>query len=57
MVGKSNNLPTTCPCESKFDIQLIMIFKKGDFMSTQYNDLPYRTKLIRTKVIKLGRDD
>ena len=57
MVGKSNNLPTTCPCESKFDIQLIMSFKKGDFMSTQYNDLPYRTKLIRTKVIKLGRDD
>ena len=33
------NLPTFCPCESKFDIQHSVSSKKGGFVSIRYNDL------------------
>ena len=34
-----NNLPTCCPCGSKFDIQHSMSCKKGDFIYIRHNDL------------------
>ena len=34
-----SNLPTTFPCEIKFDIQHSMTCKKGSFISTLQNDL------------------
>ena len=33
------NLPTFCPCGSKFDIQHSMSCKKGGFVSIRHNDL------------------
>ena len=43
MVGKTCNLPTSCPCSSKFDIQHSMSYKKGDFICIRYNDLRDQT--------------
>ena len=34
-----SNLPTTFPCESKFDIQHSMSCKKGSFISILHNGL------------------
>ena len=39
MVGKKCNLPTFCPCGSKFDIQNNMSCKKGGFIYIRHNDL------------------
>ena len=39
MVGKTCNLPTSCPRGSKFDIQRIMSCKKGSFIYIQHIDL------------------
>ena len=39
MVAKTCNLPTSCPCRSKFDIQHSMSCKKGGFTYIRYNDL------------------
>ena len=39
MVGKTCNLPTSCPCGSKFDIELSMKNKKGGFICIRHNDL------------------
>ena len=39
MVGKIYNLPTSCPCGSKFDIQLSMSCKKGGIIYIRHNDL------------------
>ena len=39
MVGKTYNLPTSCPCCSKFDIQHSKSCKKGGFLYIRHNDL------------------
>ena len=39
MAGKKCNLPTFCPCGSKFDIQNNMSYKKGGFICIRHNDL------------------
>ena len=39
MVGKTCNLPISCLCGSKFDIQQSMSYKKGSFIYIQHNDL------------------
>ena len=36
---KTSNLPTSCPCGSKFDIQHSMRCKKGGFIYIRHNDL------------------
>ena len=43
MVGKTCNLPTSCPCSSKFDIQHSVSYKKGGFICIRYNDLRDQT--------------
>ena len=37
---KMTNLPITCSCWNKFDIQASMICEKGGFISIKCNDLP-----------------
>ena len=39
MVGKIYNLPTSCPCGSKLDIQHSMSCKKGGIIYIRHNDL------------------
>ena len=39
MVGKTCNLPTSCPCSSKFDNQHTMSCKSGGFIYIGHNDL------------------
>ena len=39
MIGKTCNLPTSCPCGSKFDIQHSMSCKKDGFISIRHSDL------------------
>ena len=39
MVWKTYNLPTSCPCGSKFDIQHSMSCRKGGFLYIRHNDL------------------
>ena len=43
MVGKTCNLPTSCPCGSKFDIRHSMSYKKGGFICIRHNDLRDQT--------------
>ena len=38
-----SNLPTSCPCDSKFDIQHSMSYKKGGFLCIRHNDLRDQT--------------
>ena len=46
------NLPTFCPCESKFDIQHNMNCKKGGFVSIRHIDLSDLTTRIVPEVCK-----
>ena len=46
------NLPTFCPCGSKFDIQHSMSCKKGGFVSIRYNDLRDLTARIVSEICK-----
>ena len=46
------NLPTFCPCRSKFDIQHSMCCKKGDFVSIRHSDLRDLTEKIVSEVCK-----
>ena len=46
------NLPTTCPCGSKFNIQNSMSFKKAGFISVWYRDLRDRTANMMSEVYK-----
>ena len=39
MVWKTYNLPTSCPCGSKFDIQHSMKYRKDGFLYIRHNDL------------------
>ena len=43
MVGKTCNLPTSCPCCCKFDIQHSMSCKKSGFICIRHNDLQHLT--------------
>ena len=52
MVGKTCNLPTSCPCGSKFDIQHCMSFKKGGFICIQHDDLGDQTANMMSEVCK-----
>ena len=47
-----SNLPTSCSCISKFDIQHSMSFKKGGVVSMQHNDLRDLTANMMSKVCK-----
>ena len=52
MVGKTYNLPTSCPCGSKFDIQHSMSCRKGDFLYIRHNDLRNLTANMMSEVCK-----
>ena len=52
MVGKTCNLPTSCPCCRKFDIQCSMSCKKGGFMYIGHKDLRDLTANMMSKVCK-----
>ena len=52
MVGKTCNLPTSCPHGSKFDIQCIMSCKKGSFIYIQHIDLRDLTANMMSEMCK-----
>ena len=52
MVGKKCNLPTFCPCGSKFDIQNNMSCKKGGFIYIRHNDLRDLTANMMSEMYK-----
>ena len=52
MVGKACNLPTSCPCGSKFDIQHSMSYKKFGFICIRHNDLRDQTANMMSEVCK-----
>ena len=52
MVGETYNLPTSCPCGGKFNIQHSMSWKKGGFTYIQYNDLRELTGNVMSEVCK-----
>ena len=52
MVGKTCNLPTSCSCRSKFDIQNSMRYKKGSFICIRDNDLRNQTANMMSEVYK-----
>ena len=52
MVGKTCNLLTSCPCDSKFDIQHSMSYKKDGFMCIRQNDLRVQTAIMMSEVRK-----
>ena len=52
MVGKTYNLPTSCPCGSKFDIQHSMSCRKGGFLYIRHNDLRDLTANMMSEVCK-----
>ena len=43
-----SNLPTSCPCSSKFDIQHSISCKKGAFVSIRHNELRDLTANMRS---------
>ena len=47
-----SNLPTSCPCGSKFDIQHSMSCKKGAFTYIRHNDLRDLTANMMSEVCK-----
>ena len=55
MVGKTYNLPTSCPCGSKFDIQHsmnIMSWRKGGFLYIRHNNVRDLTANMMSEVCK-----
>ena len=52
MVEKTYNLPTSCLCRSKFDIQHSMSCRKGDFLYIKHNDLRDLTANMISEVCK-----
>ena len=46
------NLPTTCACDSKFDLQRYMSCKKGGFINIRHNNVGDLTARILTEVCK-----
>ena len=52
MVGKTCNLPTSCPCGSKFDIQHSMSCTKGGFIYIRCNDLQDLTANMMSEACK-----
>ena len=50
MVGKTCNLLTSCPCDSKFDIQHSMSYKEGGFLCIRHNDLRDQTANMMSEV-------
>ena len=52
MVGKTWNLRTSCPCDSTFDIQHRMSYKKDGFMCIRQNDLRVQTAIMISEVRK-----
>ena len=46
------NLPTTCACGSKYDIQHCMSCKKGGFINIRHNDVRDLTACLLTEVCK-----
>ena len=53
MVGKTYNLPTSCPCGNKFDIQHSLSCKKGGFIyKKRHNDLRDLTANMMSEVCK-----
>ena len=52
MIGKICNLPTSCPCCSKFDIQHSISWKKSGFIYIRHNDLRDLTANIMSEVCK-----
>ena len=52
MVGKAHNLPTSCPCGSKFDIQNSVSCRKGGFLNIRHNDLQDLTANMMSEVCK-----
>ena len=52
MVGKTYNLPTSCPCVRKFDFQHRMNCKKGHFIYIRHNDLRHLTANMMSEMCK-----
>ena len=52
MVGKTCNLPTSCLCGYKFDIQLNMSYKKASFIYKRHNNLRNLTANMMSEVCK-----
>ena len=52
MVGKTYNLPTSCPCIRKFDFQHRMNCKKGHFIYIRHNDLQHLTANMMSEMCK-----
>ena len=52
MVEKTYNLPTSCPCGSKFDIQNSVSCRKGGFLNIRHNDLQDLTANMMSEVCK-----
>ena len=52
MVGKTCNLPTSCPCGSNFDIQHSTSCKKTGFIYIRHNDLRDQTTTMMSEVCK-----
>ena len=52
MVGETCNVPTPCPCVSKFYIQNSMNCKKGGFIYKRHNDLLDLTANMMSEVCK-----
>ena len=50
MVGKTYNLPISCPCGNKFDIQHSLSCKKGGFIYIRHIDLRDLTANIMSEV-------
>ena len=50
MVGKTCNIPTSCSCDSKFNIQHSMSYKKGGIICIRHNDLQDQTANIMSEV-------
>ena len=52
MVGKTYNLPTSCPYDSKFDIEYSISCRKGGFLYIGHNDLRDLTANMMSEVGK-----
>ena len=52
MVGKTYNLSTSFPCDSKFDIEHSMSCRKGGFLYMRHNDLRDLTANMMLEVCK-----